>query len=130
MLEGTCHCGAVHWVFEGRPESATACNCTLCRRYAALWAYGYADERITASGPTRRYVRGDEALGFHLCITCGCLAYWRALESPPGGRRRMAVDLRLADPKTVLEIPVRRVDWLEESGSLPSDGRRVADYWV
>lgn len=39
-LKGTCHCGAVRWTFEAPLESITACNCTTCRRYGALWAYG------------------------------------------------------------------------------------------
>ncbi len=130
MLLGSCHCGAVRWVFDGRPESATACNCTVCRRYAALWAYGHEGGDITVSGPTSRYMRGDETLGFHFCSVCGCVAYWRALETEPDGRRRMAVNLRLAEPMDLADIPVQRVDWLDESGRLPADARCVADYWV
>jgi hypothetical protein len=41
MVEGSCHCGAVRWSFDGTPESATACNCTVCRRYGVLWAYDF-----------------------------------------------------------------------------------------
>ena len=46
MLKGSCHCGAAGWTLEGDPGPATACNCTLCRRYGALWAYDYEGERI------------------------------------------------------------------------------------
>ena len=87
MLEGSCHCGAVRWSIEGTPESATACNCTVCRRYGVLWAYDYEGERIRVSGPARVYVRG-RALGFHFCGECGCVAYWRALTPGDEGRRR------------------------------------------
>lgn len=130
MLEGLCHCGTVRWVFSGPLESATACNCTVCRRYAALWAYGYEGEGIAVSGPTRRYLRGEKTLAFHFCSTCGCVGYWRALEAERDGRRRMGVNLRLAEPRALVEIPVHRVDWLDQSGRLPMDGRRVSDYWV
>lgn len=41
MVEGSCHCGAVRWRFAGVPESATACNCSVCRRYGALLAYDF-----------------------------------------------------------------------------------------
>lgn len=129
MLQGSCHCGALGWSFDGRPESATACNCTVCRRYAALWAYDRDGECISVSGTSSVYIRGD-SLGFHFCPACGCLAYWRALAAGPDGRRRMGVNLRLAEPETVAQIPVQRVDWLEETGRLPSDGRCVGDYWV
>jgi hypothetical protein len=40
-MKGTCHCGNVTWTLDTPPESVTACNCTICRRYGALWAYGY-----------------------------------------------------------------------------------------
>ena len=59
MLEGSCHCGAVRWTFRGMPESVTACNCTVCRRYGVLWAYDYEGEGIHVSGPTTAYVRGS-----------------------------------------------------------------------
>ena len=46
MIKGSCHCGAFHWAFDGVPEGATTCNCTICRRYGTLWAYDNVDERI------------------------------------------------------------------------------------
>ena len=52
MIEGSCHCGAVTWRFEGEPDGATACNCTVCRRYGVLWAYDFVDEGIKVAGPT------------------------------------------------------------------------------
>lgn len=65
MIHGSCHCGAVRWQFKGMPESATACNCTVCRRYGVLWAYDFEGEGISVLGPTRVYVRG-EAIEFFL----------------------------------------------------------------
>ena len=128
MIEGTCLCGAVRWRFEGRPDGATACNCTACRRYGALWAYDHDGEGITVSGPTRAYVRGT-ALGFHFCPDCGCLAWWRALRANEQGRTRIAVNLRLAEPGAVAGIPIDRFDGLDSFEDLPRDGRCVADYW-
>ena len=46
MIEGSCHCGSVTWRFDGMPESATACNCTICRRCGVLWAYDFEGDRI------------------------------------------------------------------------------------
>jgi hypothetical protein len=127
MIEGSCHCGAVRWSFEGVPEGATACNCTLCRRYGVLWGYDYEGEGIHVSGPTTAYARG-RAIGFHFCPTCGCVAYWRAL-APGDGGRRIAVNLRLAEPEAVAAIPIDHFDGLNTFDDLPRDGRRVADYW-
>jgi hypothetical protein len=129
MIEGSCLCGAVRWTFEGIPDSATACNCTACRRYGALWAYDYEDEGIRVSGGTSVYARGNRNLGFHSCPDCGCIAYWRALALDKSGRRRIAVNLRLAEPAAVAGIIVDHFDGLETFNDLPRDGRCVADMW-
>ena len=128
MIEGSCHCGEVHWTFEGVPEAATACNCTVCRRYGVLWAYDFEGEGIKVSGRTKAYVRG-EAIGFHFCPECGCVAYWRSLTSGEDGRRRIAVNLRLAEPDVVGAVPMEHFDGLETFDDLGRDGRSVADMW-
>lgn len=128
MIEGSCHCGAVRWSFEGTPESATARNCTVCRRYGVLWAYDYEGEGIRVSGPTRSYSRG-KALELHFCPNCGCVACWRAIKTGEDGRRRIAVNLRLADPGAVGAIIVDHFDGLDSFEDLPRDGRCVADMW-
>jgi hypothetical protein len=110
------------------PESATACNCTMCRRYGALWAYDFDGEGINVSGPTLTYIRG-EAIGFHFCAACGCVAYWRSLKANKEGRCRIAVNLRLTEPEAVARIPIDRFEGLVSFEDLPRDGRCVADYW-
>ena len=129
MLEGSCHCGAVHWQFRRVPGSATACNCTVCRRYGVLWAYDYEGEDITVAGETRAYVRTGGVLGFHFCAVCGCVAYWRSLAPGKDGRRRIAVNLRLTEPDLVAHIPIDHFDGLVRFDDLPRDGRCVRDYW-
>lgn len=128
MIEGSCHCGAVRWEFDGIPDGATACNCTVCRRYGVLWAYDYQDEGIRVFGPTQAYIRG-KYIGFHFCPTCGCVAYWRSLEAGEDGRRRIAVNVRLAAPDDVAQVPIDHFDGLDAFKDLPRDGRCVADYW-
>lgn len=128
MIQGSCHCGSVHWRFDGQPEGATACNCTVCRRYGTLWAYDWVDEGIHVTGPTKPYVRGTE-VEFHFCPHCGCVAFWRARKAHDDGRRRIAVNLRLAEPDTVAHIPIDHFDGLDTFEDLPRDGRCVSDYW-
>jgi hypothetical protein len=60
---------------------------------------------------------------------CGCVAWWRGLRVEDGGRRRIAVNLRLAEPDAVARIPIDRFDGLDTFDDLPRDGRCVADYW-
>ncbi|MEO7008061.1 MAG: GFA family protein [Caldimonas sp.] len=128
VIQGSCLCGEVRWQFEGRPDGATACNCTACRRYGVLWAYDYENEGIKVSGTTQTYVRGG-ALAFHFCPACGCMAFWRGLQKNAEGRLRIAVNLRLAEPETVAQIPIDHFDGLNAFEDLPRDGRCVSDYW-
>jgi hypothetical protein len=128
MILGSCHCGGVTWQLDGDPDDATACNCTVCRRYGVLWAYDYEDEGIRVSGTTNHYVRG-KAIEFHFCPHCGCVAFWRGRQKSEEGRRRIAVNLRLAEPEAVAHIPIRHFDGLNTHQDLPLDGRCVADYW-
>jgi len=109
MIDGSCHCGAVRWQFEGQPEGATACNCTVCRRHGVLWAYDYDGQGIKVSGKTRPYVRG-KGIEFHFCAVCGCVAFWRAPQKDQEGRRRIAVNLRFAEPEAVARIRIDHFD--------------------
>jgi hypothetical protein len=128
MISGACLCGSVKWQFERTPEGATACNCTACRRYGVLWAYDYEGEGIKVHGETRAYARG-RALTFNFCPVCGCIAYWLGLQVGDDGRRRIAVNLRLAQPDAVAAIPIDHFDGLDTFEDLPRDGKCVADYW-
>lgn len=128
MIQGTCHCGKVSWRFEGDPDSALACNCTVCRRYGTLWAYGHEGENIFLSGETHAYRRADSGdLGFHFCPDCGCLVWWHPVEASE--RPRMGVNLRLAEPDQVAHLPLRHLDGFDTWKTVPRQTQRVADIW-
>jgi hypothetical protein len=132
MLKGSCHCGKAEWTLEGDPGSITACNCTLCRRYGGLWAYDYEGGRITVTGQTASYTRAGKvnpALEILFCPSCACVVSWRGLRLEEDGRRRMAVNLRLAPPEAVCDLPIDHFDGLNTFDELPSDGRCVRDLW-
>jgi hypothetical protein len=93
-----------------------------------LWAYDYEEEGIQVAGATRSYVRG-KALEFHFCPHCGCVIFWRAQKRDAEGRLRIAVNLRLAEPAAVADIPIDHFDGFDTFEDLPRDGRCVADYW-
>jgi len=129
-MDGSCHCGAAGWRFEGRPQSATTCNCSVCRRHGALWAYGFEGEDLEVLGATATYAWGDRHLAFHFCARCACVVAWLAIERGQDGRRYGGVNLRLAqDPLEVAAVPIIRHD-TESRSDLPPDGRCVADVWA
>jgi hypothetical protein len=128
MIEGTCLCGSVRWTLKDTPKSATACSCTACRRYGALWAYGWLDEDIHLSGPTTAFVRGD-SLSFNFCPTCGNVSHWWGFGLNEQGKRRVAVNLRLSDPGPIEHVLIRHFDGLDAWKERPQDGRCVKDMW-
>lgn len=135
-IDGRCHCGAVTFRIATLPERATICNCSVCRRYGAIWAYGWANEDVWTEDPDRlraQYVHGDREIGFHHCIRCGCITDWQGLVphvTPNGERTRIAVNLRLADPGAVALIPLRLFDGADAFMERPGDGRCIADIVV
>ena len=54
MIQASCHCGAVRFSVETAPAELNSCQCSVCRRYGALWAY-YRPAEVefdAHSGPT------------------------------------------------------------------------------
>ena len=135
--QGACLCGAVRWRFRGAFPDATICNCTACRRYGVLWIYGDDGHEIHVEDPDGKLTRysrekgsrDSAALSFNFCSCCGNVVSWRALKARADGRVRTAVNIRLAEPETVAELPLQRFDGLQSFDDLPKDGRCVADVW-
>jgi hypothetical protein len=112
MIEASCLCGAVRLEIAAPPETVTACNCSACRRYGVLWAY-YSPAMvrlIAARDATIAYSRGDHALEFHHCATCGCLTHWAPTDP---SLDRMALNARLMDPAILAQARVRHLDGAE-----------------
>jgi hypothetical protein len=133
VTRGRCLCGACTWSFEGEIPDATICNCSACSRYGVLWAYDFDEERIHVvadAGQVTAYCRSKKSpLSFNFCKTCGCLMSWRSLTPEPDGRRRIAVNLRLANAAAVAAIPLLRFDGQHSFEDLPPSGKTVADMW-
>lgn len=109
-IKGSCHCGAVSFAYLGRPERLVSCNCSICRRLRPLLAHGTSNNISiqAAEDATLAYVQGDKLLAYHSCRICGCTTHWDsvAAESP----RNMAVNMALADPEDIADIPIRHFD--------------------
>ena len=108
-IEATCHCGQVRLEIGAELNEVTDCNCSICRRYGALWAYFTPRQvRVIApAGATETYMWGDRMIRFHRCKSCGCITHWTAVdETVP----RMGVNARLMAPEIVAKARVRRID--------------------
>jgi hypothetical protein len=103
MLRAACHCTAVRFELATTPEWVLDCNCTLCRRYGALWAYPEQGEVTFVQGAeaTDTYMWNGRGLAFHRCRECGCVTHMMVNEDPPwiyGINARMIPTL---DPSSV-----------------------------
>jgi hypothetical protein len=104
VIKAACHCTAVRFEIARAPEWVVECNCTLCRRYGALWAYYKPDDVVFVAGErgTNSYAWGQRNFAFHWCKTCGCLTHHTALDVVPP--RVRAINARLIatlDPSSV-----------------------------
>lgn len=109
-LVARCHCGAVTIRVPHLPEALTDCDCSVCRRYRALWAYFDATEvQVTAApGATADYTRGPKTIRFVRCASCGCVTHWEPIVAERG--TRMGVNARLFDPAVIADVRIRRLD--------------------
>ena len=109
-VSGSCHCGAVRIEVPSVPERVTDCNCSLCRRLGALWAY-YEVGTVRVEGhpeKTSEYIWGDKTLRTVRCATCGCITHWEPLNPALTGRH--GVNIRNFDPKILASVTIRRFD--------------------
>jgi len=54
---------------------------------------------------------------------------WRGLTLKAHGRRRVAVNLRLAPPEAVADLPIDHFDGYDTYQDLPRNDRCVRDLW-
>lgn len=110
LLQGSCHCGAVRLELPSKPEVATDCNCSICRRVAGIWAYfEFGSVKIQGHPEaTVDYIWGDRSLRTIRCGTCGCVTHWEPLEPTAGARH--GVNLRNFDPALIADTRIRKFD--------------------
>jgi len=112
-VHGSCHCGAVRLTLPWLPETATRCNCSLCRRVGGTWAY-YPVGRVVIEGHpehTQGYAWGDKTLTTVRCAHCGSVTHWDPLNDASAGRH--GVNLANFDPQVLASTTVRRFDGAE-----------------
>jgi len=134
---GSCHCGKVRFEADIDLSRGTVkCNCSTCTKTRSWVGFvGPQHYRLMSGAEAQTEYQwippGREApsIQYHFCATCGCVAFWRAAQTDAAGRKRIAVNLRLAEPEVVAAIPIDRFDGLGAFADLPRDGRSVRDVW-
>ena len=110
MISATCHCGAVQIELPFKPESVTSCNCSICRRLGARWAFfPVGTVRVTAqAGATEEYMWGKRTRRFVRCRTCGCTTHVNPVSEKP--ESEVEVNVRLFEPTVLGQFRIRFFD--------------------
>lgn len=114
MLKLSCLCGQVRIETERLPDHINECNCALCSKTGARWAYFHPDE-VKVEGATGGYCRKDKAdpaAEIRFCETCGSTTHFTLTPSAIAkfGNSLMGVNMWLADEKDLAGIELRFPD--------------------
>ena len=113
MITASCHCGAVKLEIARRPRKLTVCNCSICRRYGAIWAYFQRKSVNVVCGDTalEAYTWRNRTLEFYRCTTCGCVTHHERSNKRTDATDTRAVNMRNVDDlSTVCDLPIRLLD--------------------
>ena len=123
MLNLSCLCGQVRIRLDKRPGYLNECNCTLCSKTGARWAY-FDPSEVTVEGQTKGYCRGDKpdpAAEIQFCPNCGATTHFKLTESAVArfGNVVTGVNMWLADSASLAGLELRYPDgraWSGEGG--------------
>ncbi len=110
MYQSTCHCGAIKIQVLHLPQRLIQCNCSICRRYAALWGHYSKHEVCIISDPgaITEYLWGDKIIKFCHCSNCGCVTHYDAAGDSVDGR--VSVNFHMFAPEVYRDIELRTFD--------------------
>ena len=114
MVKLSCLCGQVRVATEKRPGYIHECNCMLCAKSGARWAYFHPSE-VSVDGDSAGYSREDKddpAAEIRFCEKCGVTTHFILTESAAArfGNTLMGVNMWLADEGDLAGIELRYLD--------------------
>ena len=119
---GSCHCGAVRYSVDiDLTKGTLRCNCTLCRKTRAWFAFAPADKFRLDTGQDKTIAyrwkpegREQPNLTYHTCGTCGVRTHDEG--TGPGGVSTVAIQVATIDglDRNLLVDGIRYVDGLHD----------------
>lgn len=103
-LRGSCHCGRVAFELDATVTSVVDCNCSICRRRAALWiGASEAQLRIVAGeADLVLYQFGTNTAKHFFCRHCGIHPFARPRIAPS----HWAVNARCIESLDLRALPI------------------------
>jgi hypothetical protein len=121
MLKLTCLCGRVRIETRKRPDLINECNCALCSKSGARWAYFHPSD-VRVEGTTQGYSREDKddpSARLQFCPHCGSTTHFTLTPSAIAkfGDVQLGVNVRLANESDLAGIELRYPDGQAWSGN-------------
>jgi hypothetical protein len=107
---GGCHCGRVRFEASGDIAELYDCNCSICSKRGALWAFFKAPQfkLIQGQDALTDYQFAKKRLHHLFCSTCGIGSFSRGLA--PSGEETFAVNARCLDDFDLAALPRKPFD--------------------
>lgn len=109
-FSGSCHCGAVAFTVEVDPEQSLKCNCSICSKLGAVWAFAPKAKFTLTAGQAEQgdYLFNTRDLHHRFCTRCGIESYAEAVA--PDGTPTVGINLRCLDGLDVDKLSPRAYD--------------------
>ncbi|MEM7292344.1 MAG: aldehyde-activating protein [Pseudomonadota bacterium] len=110
MFTLECHCGRLKLSAQVAPVTITSCNCSICHRLGALWAYyDRADVEIDCdNNAVNKYSWREKTMIYYRCKHCGCTTHYATTEDD--GNELIALNCRMANQDAIDGILIRPFD--------------------
>ncbi|MEW6452280.1 MAG: GFA family protein [Pseudomonadota bacterium] len=105
---GGCHCGAVQYELTTELTGAMECNCSICAKRGALWAFAKPEQMRLLKGENTLadYQFGKKRIHHLFCENCGVSSFSRG--TGPDGSLTYAINVRClegVDPSALKITP-------------------------
>lgn len=106
---GGCHCGRVRYQVSADLGKVFGCNCSICMKRGALWAFTGSEQFELKAGAEELsdYQFNKKVIHHLFCRNCGVGSFSRG--KAPDGRELVAINVRCLDgidPNTLQITPI------------------------
>jgi hypothetical protein len=107
---GSCHCQTVKFTADLDLAQALQCNCSICSKLGAVWAFAPKAKMQLQSGADALgdYQFGKKRLHHRRCTRCGIEAFAEGVA--PDGTATVGINLRCLEGVEVDKLTPRRYD--------------------